>query len=227
MSALALVAAAGGPAAAKDAVPTKFLVFREDCFDRFIQLDLFSDVSCIKFSISKGIGYAIILGSLAFKVPQIKNILAAQSVKGLSAQSYYFETIVYINTLSYSRHLDLPFSVYGETISVLVQNTIVILLMYKFDKSIGMGEKVGVLGVLAVYAAVLVLDQGVPEQVWSAVSSSCILFNIMSRVPQIYQNFASKSTGVLAFATIFLAFAGSIARLGTVLVESDDAMYKL
>jgi prolipoprotein diacylglyceryltransferase len=36
-----------------------------------------------------------------------------------------------------------------------------------------------------------------------------------------------KSTGQMAFATFLLTFLGSVARLGTVLVESDDFMFKL
>jgi hypothetical protein len=36
-----------------------------------------------------------------------------------------------------------------------------------------------------------------------------------------------KSTGQMAFATFFLSFLGSVARLGTVLIESDDFMFKL
>jgi mannose-P-dolichol utilization defect protein 1 len=50
---------------------------------------------------------------------------------------------------------------------------------------------------------------------------------ILSRVPQIYTNFANKSTGQLAFFTFFLSFAGIVARLGTVLVETEDKMLLL
>ena len=37
----------------------------------------------------------------------------------------------------------------------------------------------------------------------------------------------NKSTGHLAFVTFLLGFAGSAARLGTVLVETDDFLYRL
>ena len=40
-------------------------------------------------------------------------------------------------------------------------------------------------------------------------------------------NFKAKSTGQMAFMTFFLSFLGSIARLGTVLNESDDFMFRL
>jgi hypothetical protein len=39
-------------------------------------------------------------------------------------------------------------------------------------------------------------------------------------------NWRNQSTGVLAFVTFFLAWAGTIARTGTVLFESDDKLYQ-
>lgn len=52
------------------------------------------------------------------------------------------------------------------------------------------------------------------------------MFNILSRVPQIWNNYSSSSTGVLSFVTFFLGWAGACARLATVLIESDDPLYK-
>ena len=57
-------------------------------------------------------------------------------------------------------------------------------------------------------------------------SSSNIGFVLLSRVPIIYNNFTMKSTGVLAFITFLLAWGGAMARMGTVLVESDDPLYR-
>lgn len=62
----ALVAASSDDGAAKPTL--KYYIFREDCYDKFAALDV-SDVECIKFSASKGIGYAIILGSVILKLP--------------------------------------------------------------------------------------------------------------------------------------------------------------
>ena len=51
--------------------------------------------------------------------------------------------------------------------------------------------------------------------------------NMMAKLPQIYTIYSNKSTGALAFFSFFLNFAGSIARLGTVLIESDDFSFRL
>ena len=56
------------------------------------------DQECIKFTISKGIGLAIIVGSGILKIPQIIKIISNGSVDGLSSISNYIEvswTIAY------------------------------------------------------------------------------------------------------------------------------------
>ena len=39
-------------------------------------------------------------------------------------------------------------------------------------------------------------------------------------------NFKNKSTGQLSFLSFILSFAGYVARLATVLIETDDLLYK-
>jgi len=50
---------------------------------------------------------------------------------------------------------------------------------------------------------------------------------LLSRVPQIMANYRNQSTGQLAFFTFALSFLGTVARLGTVLLETDDFLYQL
>ena len=53
-----------------EAVLTKYLVFREDCYDRFFtKFDFFGDTSCIAFTLGKLVGYVIVAGSTVFKLP--------------------------------------------------------------------------------------------------------------------------------------------------------------
>ena len=81
---------------AKEATPTKYLIFREDCFESFLRYDFFSDPTCMKFSFSKLLGYTIVAGATIYKVPQIQKLLSSKSAKGVSSVSYYFETIGFI-----------------------------------------------------------------------------------------------------------------------------------
>ena len=164
LSCLVLLVEAAASKDKKDSVPTKFMIFREDCFDAFFtRYDFVSDPSCLKFTFSKLVGYLIIAGSTVFKLPQIINIVKAGSSKGISTQSYYFETLVFVNTLSYSRHLQLSFSVYGETIIIISQNVFIIGLIYNYDKTVSAVEKILFTLFLTCYGGVLLMDTIVPE----------------------------------------------------------------
>ena len=58
----------------------KYFIFREDCFDKFVNKKEFSDQDCLKFTLSKAIGFAIIVGSAIVKLPQIIKIVSNGSV---------------------------------------------------------------------------------------------------------------------------------------------------
>ena len=66
---------------------TVYYIFREDCYKGGPILTQ----ECISFSISKTLGYLIILGSLIVKFPQILKINANKSVEGLSKFLFYQE----------------------------------------------------------------------------------------------------------------------------------------
>lgn len=100
-------------AAAQTDVKVKYFIFKEECYDRFLNFDL--DPDCIKFTISKGIGLGIILGSLAFKLPQILKILALRSADGISQWSLYVESFASICTFGNSRRLGMSLFTYGES----------------------------------------------------------------------------------------------------------------
>jgi mannose-P-dolichol utilization defect protein 1 len=127
--------------AASSVTTTKFWIFREDCFDKFISLDI-SDVDCLKFTVSKGIGFAIVIFSCILKLPQINKIIANNSVDGLAPISLYAEFVNYLGFLGNSIRLRLSFSVYGEGVFINIQNFIIILLIWKFNRQVTIAEKI-------------------------------------------------------------------------------------
>lgn len=211
----------------KEDVPTKFGIIRHDCYDKFIAFDFFSDTTCLAFSIRKLVGYAIVGGSAILKLPQIINILKAGSSEGISSTSYYFETLVFLNTLGNALNQGLAFSDYGENAIIIVQNVVVILLIYKYDKTISIVEKLLFVAFFSGYAYWILNATMVPDHAWVMIAGSCIFMNCASRMPQIKSNFDNKSTGVLSFITFFLSWAGSMARTIGVLLASDDRLYQL
>ena len=113
----------------KESSGIRYLIFREDCYESFFSTDEedssgsisgSADTSCIKFSLSKLVGLLIVIGSCFLKLPQIIKILEAGSSEGISASSYYFSSLILLNTASYSQHLALSMSVYGEAVSILI-----------------------------------------------------------------------------------------------------------
>lgn len=69
----------------------KWFVFREDCFDTFFLHKDFLNADCLKFTISKVLGYLIIAGAFIIKVPQILKIMNKKSVEGISKYLFYIE----------------------------------------------------------------------------------------------------------------------------------------
>lgn len=133
----------------------KFYIFREDCFDKFVNKKDFSDKECIKFTISKAVGLAIVAGSSILKIPQIIKILASGSVEGISSQGYYIETTIFMQTAGLAISQNIPFSVYGEALIICFQNFIIIMMIWNYNKAIGLVEKIIVFAFFVAYAYIL------------------------------------------------------------------------
>jgi mannose-P-dolichol utilization defect protein 1 len=121
----------------------------------------------------------------------------------------------------------LPFSVYGENIIILGQNFVILLLIWQFNKTIGCMEKLFFIAFFSAYTFILFSGEYMDDQLWNMVSSSSSIMNLAAKMPQLYANYCAKSTGQMAFFTFFLNFVGTIARLGTVLFESDDVYFQI
>ena len=89
--------------------------------------------------------------------------MSAGNTNGIPAPSYYFETLVFLNTLGNARYQGLAFSDYGENAIIIVQNIVVILLIYNYDKTISMIEKLAFVVFFGAYAFLLLDATMVPE----------------------------------------------------------------
>ena len=149
----------------------------------------------------------------------------AGSAEGISPQAIYLEVSYYYPLVGYNMFLNNPISVYGENIAVLVQNFIILLLVWAYTKKIGFLEKLAVLAIYGAEVYVFLLG-GYPLDAgsWQKVMTGVSIVMSLSRVPQVISNFKNKSTGHLSFITFFLQFAGCAARVFTVLKETDDFM---
>ncbi|KAI8889368.1 mannose-P-dolichol utilization defect 1 protein [Backusella circina FSU 941] len=195
-------------------------VIGEKCYGSLIEDLNLGDVDCIKYSMSKAIGIAMILGGSIVKIPQILTIVRNQSAEGLSLVSYVLETLSYSITTSYNLRQHNPFSTFGEIMLILIQNVIITMLIFYFSGKQGM-MAVSLVGVATVLYC-LNNSAIVPPVLMNSLFAATIPLNMASKVPQIYTNFKNKSTGQLSTFACVNYFAGSLARVFTTMAELDD-----
>jgi mannose-P-dolichol utilization defect protein 1 len=194
-------------------------LFTPECHKELVLNLNILHVECMKQFIADMLGYAIVVGAGIVKFPQIIAILRAGNTKGLSSGAYYLETFGYIATVAFNVLKLQPFSTYGESVFILCQNFILILLLW-FYAAPGMLEIAAVVGGLAgtSYACFNL----VPEEHLPNLYMAVIVIFAVARLPQIYANYAQGHTGQLAFLTLFLNFGGSAARILTTLQNVDE-----
>jgi len=190
----------------------------------FLLIKIFFDQKCLALLVSKLLGYAILLGSLVVKFPQILKIFGAKSATGISLPSVLLELVMYLIGWSYSFRKGFAFNTYGESAFMSIQNIIIVTLIFMFNK----GLSIQYFLILAVYfvgtyAFLFNPMNFIPIEMIISLQQFTIPILIASRIPQIISNFKSKSTGQLAFITWFMNFIGSAARVFTTTQETQDS----
>ena len=102
---------------------------------------------------------------------------------------------------------------------MLVQNIVLLLLIYRYQRC-SSSRTAGLFAVLAGWAGILASGAMQPSYLNALYDFNNILL-LASRVPQIFQNFSSKSTGQLSIVTYALNLAGASARIFTTLQQEN------
>lgn len=165
-----------------------------------VDLDVAKDPECTSLAISKALGIAIVGASAIVKVPQILKLIKSQSSAGVSFVSYALETASLLITLSYSVRNQFPFSTYGETALIAVQDIVVGVLVLTFA-----GKGTAAAAFVAVVAAsvyALLFDQTlIDAQTMAYLQAGAGALGVASKAPQILTIWREGSTGQLsAFA---------------------------
>ncbi|KAG0069622.1 hypothetical protein BGZ93_008948 [Podila epicladia] len=208
-------------------------IIGENCYFSLIENLNYTDVPCIKYTISKGLGLGIVAGGAIVKVPQIIKIMQAQSAKGVSFSSYILETLACVISLAYNVRQQNPLSTYGETFFVTFQNLVILALMLFYSGKSAQAAVVlsafMVLGNVLIRTSEFTQVDGtvvttalVSQSALALLQASTIPINLFSKVPQIIENYKNGSTGQLSAFTVFNYFAGSLARVYTTMTEVDD-----
>ncbi|KAI9085454.1 hypothetical protein K1719_032615 [Acacia pycnantha] len=178
----------------------------------------FPDKDCFLPLISKLLGYAIVAASTIVKLPQILKILNHKSVRGLSMISFELEVVGYTIALAYCLHNGLPFSAYGELLFLLIQALVLVAIIYYFSQPVG--AKIWIRALLYCAVAPTILAGQINPLLFEALYASQHAIFLFARIPQIWKNLTSKSTGELSFLTSFMNFGGSMVRVFTSIQEN-------
>mmetsp|Transcript_8438 Transcript_8438/g.20921 ORF Transcript_8438/g.20921 Transcript_8438/m.20921 type:complete len:280 (-) Transcript_8438:56-895(-) len=167
------------------------------------------EMEVIALLMSRLLGSAIVFMSCIIKLPQIMAVLKAKSAEGLSITGFETELVAYTLTFAYGLHFNLPFTGYGESILMSAQDVVLLALVYKYAKT----PTSHVALATSAYAgglAVLLSGQ-LGDGIMSVLSGASFVTIMFARIPQIYQNFATGSTGQLSiFSYLITVFGGSV-----------------
>lgn len=172
---------------------------------------------CLGAYAAKLIGTAILVGAFALKLPQIYNIYTTGDVVGLSAGAFYSEVPLSTVSVVYNILQGNPFTSFGEGCIILVQNVILVFLLWSFTKPAPtVGHRVSV---LASFVLVTAAAYYLPKEFQYVLPLSTLPMMTYSRLAQIHSNYKLGTTGQLSMITTFLQLGGSLARVFTTIME--------
>lgn len=180
----------------------------------------YKNVPCLRLAVSKALGLGIIAGSALVKLPQIFKLLQSGSTEGMSFLASLLETLSGSINFAYNYRAGNPFTMYGETLFVTLQNLAIVGLLGVYRRQ---GMQLALLvGVYAILMSCLIYPDLYPiDGVWlNYLQVATIPISAASRLPQIMKIWSTGRTGQLSIITVFMTALGSIARLFTTLNEA-------
>ncbi|CAG8549180.1 3071_t:CDS:1 [Paraglomus occultum] len=192
----------------------------DKCYTSLVEQFNVGDVDCMKLVLSKVLGLGIVVGGSLLKFPQIVKIISNGSAQGLSFESYVLETAAYAISVAYNYRQQNPFSTFGESVFLTIQDIIILLLILNYRKSPRLLFAAGLIIVTLSY--VLSNASIVNDTMIAWLQVAAIPTGLVSKIPQIYTNYVNGSTGQLSALAVFGYMAGSLARIFTTITEVDD-----
>jgi mannose-P-dolichol utilization defect protein 1 len=170
-----------------------------DCYATLILDVNLESQECLKLAVSKGLGLGIIGVSSVVKIPQIIKLLSSRSAAGISFLSYVLETSAFLISLAYSYRQGFPFSTYGETAFISIQNIVIAILVLQFQGKAPVAAAFVAVLAAAVYA--LFTPSVVDPQILAYLQAAAGMLSVASKLPQIVTVWKEGGTGQLsAFA---------------------------
>ncbi|KAF2692008.1 mannose-P-dolichol utilization defect 1 protein [Lentithecium fluviatile CBS 122367] len=188
-----------------------------------LDIDPIASPDCLKLAISKGLGIGIIAASSIVKVPQLLKIINSQSAEGISFLSYLLETGSYLIALSYNARHGFPFSTYGETALILVQNVVIAGLVLNYGGK-GLGSVGAWIAGIAAVGMALAREDIVDFKTLAFLQAGAGVLSVSSKLPQIFTIWKEGGTGQLSAFAVINYLLGSLSRIFTTLQEVPDPL---
>jgi mannose-P-dolichol utilization defect protein 1 len=116
---------------------------------------------CVEKLVAKLLGVAITAGAFMVKVPQLLSNVQAGATEGLVPSAVLLEALSNAWTVSYNALRAMPLTSYGESIAILVQNTILLTLFVLLPARKGAAPAVSPVSAL-IWGTAFVLLAGLP-----------------------------------------------------------------
>ncbi|XP_012945276.1 mannose-P-dolichol utilization defect 1 protein [Aplysia californica] len=197
------------------------IVVPGDCFDEFFVKFNFLHVPCLKITISKCLGFAIILGSSIVKLPQVIKIFKAKSGQGISLVSVTFELMAISASWAYGAGNNFPFSSYGEAIFLAIQTGSIAFMILFFS-----GKHMHAVAYMSIFVGSMafLLSPAAPKELLATLQAGNLFMVVASKMLQAVANVRNGGTGQLSFVTFLLLSLGAVARVFTSIQETGDSM---
>lgn len=189
-----------------------------ECTKEILEAYNFRNLTCLKMAFSKGLSMGIITGAMIVKVPQILRVLLSRSTEGLSFLSYVLETLAASIAFAYNFRARNPFTTYGETLFMTLQNLVLLLLMGLYRRQTM--RLVMLFSLYSVMMSSLLIPNYVTDATLLSLQAMTIPLVMISRLPQIWTIWRHRNIGQLSGLTVFLIWAGSLARVYTCIQET-------
>lgn len=166
------------------------------------------------------VGYSVLAGSMLYKLPQVLRVATRKRGQGISLSGLALETVGISLAGAYSLRRGFPFSSFGETLFIPLQNVAIMALVVKYVGADATPWMVLLLLYLAM--CTLLMQPVVGVKVLALLNVCATPISYFSRVPQLVMNWRAKSTGELAPVTLALQLLGNIARIFTTIIQVRD-----
>ncbi|GKY92357.1 hypothetical protein MPSEU_000206600 [Mayamaea pseudoterrestris] len=172
--------------------------------------------ACWTQLVSKLLGVVIILGSCLNQIPVMMNLYKSKSASGLSKTFLYGDILIKVNAAAYGYLTNMPMTAYGENIALSIQSVGVLLLAWHFS-NVTVDEKVTALVGATTYF--VLVTKLLPDNYRYILLASIWPIMVYSRGAQILETQKVKHTGAQSIITTGSNLLGSLARIGTTIVE--------